>query len=84
LQKLYSFSKAKKHTITYKQFAESFQSEKIPGSIAIKDIGQTGLSDKIMPDIILPSFYHDIAELEAIYFYQGSHYIDKPHYEKKE
>jgi hypothetical protein len=37
-----------------------------------------------MPDIVLPSFYHDIAELEAIYFYQGSHYIDKPHYEKKE
>jgi len=55
--------------MTYKKFTETFQGENIPGSIAIKDIGQTGLTDKIIEDIVLPSFYHYIAELEAIYFY---------------
>ena len=71
--------------ITFWQtYVKSFQDEKIPGQVSIKDLGNTGIPDKIIKDIILPDFYHDIAELEGIYFYQSSHWVDKPHYDKKE
>ena len=39
---------------------------------------------KVLQDMELPSFYTDIADLEAFEFMQGSHFIDKPHYKKKE
>lgn len=70
--------------MSYRQYLKAFHEERIPGTVAIKDTGNTGITDKIIRDIILPHFYHDIAELEGIHFYQGAHYIDKPHYEKKE
>lgn len=57
--------------MTYSQFIKTFNEEKYPGTIAIKDIGLTGLTDKVIKDIVLPDFYHDIAELEGIHIYQG-------------
>lgn len=42
------------------------------------------MPDKIIRDIILPDFYHDVAEMEGFNFYQGANFRDKPHYEKKE
>jgi hypothetical protein len=37
------------------------------GSVNIKDDRrETGLLDKLISDIKLPEFYHDIAELEGI------------------
>ena len=80
----FSFNNAKKQNMTYSSFLKTFEDEKIPGTIAIKDLGSKGITEKIIRDIVLPDFYHDIAELEGINFYQGAHYIDKPHYEKKE
>jgi hypothetical protein len=38
----------------------------------------------ILNDIKVPSFYHDIAELEGVELIQGTFAADKPHYEKKE
>lgn len=32
----------------------------------------------------MPDFYKGVAALESITLYQGSHFVDKPHYEKKE
>lgn len=37
----------------------------------MKDIGLTGITDKLIKDVVLPDFYHDIAELEGIHLYQG-------------
>jgi hypothetical protein len=34
--------------------------------------------------MVLPQFYSDIAEIEGLEVMQGSHFIDRPHYEKKE
>lgn len=63
---------------------QTFKDEKFPGTITLKDIGMTGITDKLIKDIVLPDFYHDIAELEGIHLYQGQHFVDKPHYERKE
>lgn len=38
----------------------------------------------ILNDIKVPSFYHDIAELEGVELIQGTFATDRPHYEKKE
>lgn len=70
--------------MTYKKFVQSFKDEKFPGTITMKDVGMTGITDKLIKDIVLPDFYHDIAELEGIQMYQGQHFVDKPHYERKE
>lgn len=35
-------------------------------------------------DIIEPSFFQDIAELESVEVLQGENFIDPPHYEKNE
>jgi hypothetical protein len=49
------------------------------GSVNIKDDRrETGLLDKIIADIKLPEFYHDVAELEGIELSQGVKYIEKP------
>jgi len=61
------------------------QQEKSPGSFVLKDDRRDGgLIEKIIGDIDLPEFYHDISELEGIELIQGSHFIDRPHYDKKE
>lgn len=38
----------------------------------------------MLRDIEVPKFYSDIAELEGFEIIQGSHFIDKPHYHKRE
>ena len=52
--------------ISYKKFLQTFKDEKFPGTITMKDVGMTGITDKLIKDIVLPDFYHDIAELEGI------------------
>lgn len=32
----------------------------------------------------MPEFYHEVAELEGIELIQGSKFVGKPHYERKE
>jgi len=48
------------------------------------DSRDNGFLEKILGEIELPAFYHDIAELEGVELIQGSHFIDRPHYDKKE
>ena len=40
--------------------------------------------DKLMPDLKIPEFYDNIADIVSMTLYQGSHFLDKPHYEKNE
>ena len=37
-----------------------------------------------MGDVRIPTFYDKIADLESLTLYQGSHFVDSPHYEKQE
>ena len=35
-------------------------------------------------EIMIPEFYHEVAELEGIELIQGTKFIGKPHYDRKE
>ena len=67
--------------MTYKEFLK--EQEKSPMDVAIKH-SDAKVSEKLMSDIFVPDFYRDVASLESVVFYQGSHFVDKPHYEKQE
>ena len=51
--------------------------------VAIKDSSYE-VQEKIMSDIRIPKFYDIIADLESLTLFQGSHFVDSPHYEKQE
>lgn len=57
--------------MTKKQYSE----------IAIKE-SRREITDKLREDIEVPYFYKEVAELQDVEFFMGSHYVDKPHYEK--
>jgi hypothetical protein len=40
------------------------------------------ITDLLKDDIIVPEFYKDVAELQDIEIFHGTHFVDKPHYEK--
>lgn len=40
--------------------------------------------EAILKDIKMPEFYSDIAAMTGVTFYHGSHFVDRPHYEKDE
>ena len=82
---LFSFPRFHEKEMTYKEFLDRFYSETKSGQIVIKDgRNSTGLIQKILMNITLPEFYHDVAEIEGIELLQGGFLIDKPKYEKKE
>lgn len=84
-QELYSFGLSARTMVPYAQFLQAFKSEKFPGMVVMKDdTRENGIAAKLLQDVIIPPFYHDISELEGVEIMQGSHFIDKPHYEKKE
>jgi hypothetical protein len=41
-------------------------------------------TDRLRADIIVPDFYDVIADVKSIDFYQGSHFVTKPHYDRQE
>ena len=66
-QQGYSFSHTTLKEMSYGQFLALQQQEKSPGSFVLKDDRREGgLIEKIIGDIELPEFYHDISELEGI------------------
>ena len=69
----------------YQQFLQTFINEQFSGSVVMKDGNrENGLAAKLIGDMVLPPYYFDVAELEGFEIMQGSHLMDKPHYEKKE
>ena len=40
------------------------------------------LFDELKDDIKIPEFYEDVSDLDHFMFFQGSHFVDLPHYIK--
>ena len=71
--------------MTYGEFLTNVKSEQYYGSYVLKDDRKdTGLQTKILKEILMPEFYHEVAELEGIELIQGTKFIGSPHYERKE
>jgi len=68
--------------MTYKEFMDEFKSGE-HYELAIKE-SRPEITDLLKEDIIVPDFYRDVAELQDIEIFHGSHFVDKPHYEKQE
>ena len=61
------------------------KNESYYGSAILKDDRkETGIQQKVLKEILMPEFYHEVAELEGIELIQGSKFVGKPHYERKE
>jgi hypothetical protein len=71
--------------MTYFNFLKGFLNETIPGQMVMRhqNLDHTVVV-KLLQDMEMPSFYSDIVELEGFEIMQGSHFIDKSHYKKKE
>ena len=41
-------------------------------------------TDRLKADIIVPDFYDVIADVKSVDFYQGSHFVTKPYYDRQE
>lgn len=41
-------------------------------------------TDRLRDDIIVPEFYDTIADVKSLDFYQGAHFVTKPHYDRQE
>ena len=44
----------------------------------------SNITDKLRSEIIYPEFYDVIADVRSIDFYQGAHFVTKPHYDRQE
>lgn len=88
---MYSFKESTKGSKAYKLILSNIETQEYPGETVIKQLstGNGGdssdlLHSKLLNDIVIPAFYHDVAELEGVELYQGSVMFDRPHYIKKE
>ena len=71
--------------MTYGEFINNVRNESYAGSYILKDDRKdTGLQQKVLKEILIPEFYHEVAELEGIELIQGTKFIGKPHYDRKE
>lgn len=78
----WSFAEVHRKEKTYKELLEDFKSwEKY--ELAIKE-SRDEITDLLKDDIVVPDFYRDVAELQDIEIFHGTHFVDKPHYEKQE
>uniref|UniRef100_A0A7S3FTM2 Cupin-like domain-containing protein n=1 Tax=Strombidium rassoulzadegani TaxID=1082188 RepID=A0A7S3FTM2_9SPIT len=84
----YSFHKADSKQMAYSDFYELAVKEQKPGQQVVKDARQSkDFVDKVLHlanDLKELEFYHEVSELEGVELYQGSYFMDKPHYERKE
>jgi len=73
----YSFSNYYTEKMTYADFI--INQDQFPEDYSIKEI-HANTTAEILKDIKVPEFYGDIAYMENIVLYQGSHFVDRPHY----
>ena len=57
--------------------------EKTPQQVNIME-KNASRTDRLRQDIIVPEFYDTIADVKSLDFYQGSHFVTKPHYDRQE
>ena len=80
-QEGYSFSEPSKQEMPYGQFLKEVANEPFFGSLTLKENSRdSDLQAKIMRQILMPEFYHEVSELEDIELIQGAKFIGKPHY----
>ena len=68
----------------YSTFLEEYEKSHYPGQIVLRDTSINLDNQQQMSCINLPTFYSDVAELEAVEVMQGQGFKDKPKYIKKE
>ena len=73
----YSFSNENQEEMSYGDFLNKHEND--PQSYSLKEV-DANVTNILLEDINLPTFYSDIAYLEDVVLYQGSHFVDKPHY----
>lgn len=66
--------------MTYLEFLH--EQEMYPDEVALKDYDN--MTDLLLEDIRLPSFLSDVSRLKYLYLFQGSHFVDRPHYTPQE
>jgi len=77
----YSFRSQDRKEMTYKEFLAKQQQQ--PQQVSLMESAPS-VVDKLRGDIRIPGFYDNIADVDSIVLYQGSHFVDKPHYDKEE
>ena len=77
----FSYRSDFKRNLPYSEFLDVQKT--YPSKSNIKDDSDV-LKEKLLPDIKVPSFYSDVADLQTVVLYQGAHFLDKPMYEKQE
>ena len=66
-QEGYSFSEPSKTEMPYGQFLIDVANEPFFGSLTLKESRRdSALQEKIMSQILMPEFYHEVSELEDI------------------
>lgn len=80
--RIWSFAAKHKKVKTYKDFLDDFSGKQMY-ELAFKE-SRPEITDLLKDDIIVPEFYKDVAELQDIEIFHGTHFVDKPHYEKQE
>lgn len=84
-QEGYSFNDPSKLEMKYGDFLTQVANEPFFGSLVLKENRRDSvLQEKIMSQITMPEFYHEVSELEDIELIQGAKFIGKPHYQRKE
>lgn len=76
----WSFADMHKKEKTYKEFLADFESND-HYELAFRT-QKPEITDLLKEDIIVPDFYRDVAELQDIEIFHGTHFVDRPHYEK--
>lgn len=93
MQEAYSFKTQNKAIKSYKDFISHVMKEDYPGCHTLKENRRHKSDDgkenelilkNILKDIKIPDFYNEISELEGVELIQGSHIVEKPHYERRE
>jgi hypothetical protein len=84
-QEGFSFSDQSRTEMPYSAFLSKITDEAYYGLVSLKeDRRDSPIQEKIMSQIMMPEFYHEVAELEDIELIQGAKFIGKPHYQRKE
>jgi len=68
--------------MTYKEFLNHFKEDK-SDELCFKE-SRPEITDLIKNDIIVPDFYKDVAEMQGLEIFHGTHFVDKPKYDKHE
>ena len=77
----FSFRSDKTKGMNYTGFLE-VQKDNTMG-VAIKE-NSPNITELLLEDIEVPTFYKDVADVSSVTLYHGSNFIDKPHYLKDE